>query len=549
MASRLRQEFVERGGIEVADVSVRAYPEETNFVVYVNAADFTKAAEIGNDLDSLVSTEVHPAFVVVRRASPEQVRATAAPPLKTGVQDIRATELVKLISARSRVSKVQPALYYKKDIRSSISAVTAGRHHLIFGRRGAGKTALLVEAMNQLNKDGALTCWVNVQTLRNESVDRVFLYVVEELLGAIVTRQRQSKLATSVARMADELYSRVAQLLNERDTSRIDAERLIPRISQLIQRFLEQSGARLFVFLDDFYYLPRSEQPRILDMLNSCVRESEAWLKVASIRHLTRWFQTSPPVGLQTVQDADLIDLDVTLQDPALAKEFLEGILEEYARRVGINHLGGLFNAKALDRLVLASGAVPRDYLVLASNTIIKAQSRSSARLVGAQEVNQAAGDAAAIKLQELEEDMAANIDVAERTVRALTLVRRFCLEETNYTYFLIDYRDKEENPSVYSVLTDLMDVRLVHLVDSSVSNPHAAGQRAEAFMLDLSQFSGSRLKQGIQVLDFQGGRLVARKTRSADPARVGGTPLQLIAILRVAPRLELSRFTELIPE
>lgn len=545
---RLRQEFQRRGGVDVVDVSVRAYPEETNYVVYVDSADLARAAEIGNQLDDLISEPSRPAFVVVRAASTEQLAARAPEPLRLGVADTRATELVKLISARSRVSKAQPSLYYIRDVRSSVSAVTAGRHHLIFGRRGAGKTALLVEAMRQLNEEGAITCWVNIQTLRNEPSERVFLYVVEEVVGAIITQLRTYRRESAVVKMAEDMYHAVSRLLSQRDTDRVEAERIIPRVSQLIRRFIEQDGSRLFIFLDDYYYLPRSDQPRILDMLNSCIRETQAWLKIASIRHLTRWFQTSPPLGLQTVQDANLIDLDVSLQDPVGAKSFLESILAEYARKVGIAHLGGLFNGKALDRLVLASGAVPRDYLVLASDSIVKAQARPSARLVGAQEVNQAAGDAAQIKIQELEEDMAADVGTAERTVSALSIVRRFCLEETNYTYFLVDFRDKEENSQAYSVLTDLMDVRLVHVVDASVSKPHAAGERSEAFMLDLSQYTGSRLKQGIRILDLQGGSIVARRTRSADPARIGNTPREIIAILRVAPRFELSRLSELLP-
>ena len=165
------------------------------------------------------------------------------------------------------------------------------------------------------------------------------------------------------------------------------------------------------------------------------------------------------------------------------------------------------------------------------------------AKLVGAQDVNQAAGEAMQIRIQELEEDMAANIESANRTIAALNTVRNWCLEERGYTYFLVDYRDKEENPGRYNVLTDLMSVRLVHLIDAGVSHAHAAGQRSEAFMLDLSQYSGLRLKQGIEIIDFESGQIVARRTRSATARRVGNTPREVIAILRVAPTLTLNHF------
>ena len=113
-------------------------------------------------------------------------------------------------------------------------------------------------------------------------------------------------------------------------------------------------------------------------------------------------------------------------------------------------------------------------------------------------EVNQAAGNAAQVKIQELEEDMASDVEAAEQTVRALDVVREFCLSEKSYTYFLVDFRDKEMNSHLYSILTDLMDARLIHVVDARVSNPNLAERRSEAVMLDLSQFSGSRLKQKV---------------------------------------------------
>jgi hypothetical protein len=155
--------------------------------------------------------------------------------------------------------------------------------------------------------------------------------------------------------------------------------------------------------------------------------------------------------------------------------------------------------------------------------------------------VNQAAGDAMGARIQELEEDMASNVHSADRTLDALKVVRNFCLEEKSYTYFLVSHRSKENDPRRYSTLTELLDVRLLHLIAASVSDSHEAGQRYEAYMLDLSQFSGARLKQGIQVLDFAGGKLVAHKTRSSAKARTGDSPLQVIAILRKAPNFDLS--------
>ncbi|WP_155128636.1 hypothetical protein [[Actinomadura] parvosata] len=547
--SFIRREFRDRGNIKVLDVEIRPYPDEINYIVFVEASDLPSAAQIGNDLDSEITTSEVRAFIIVRKAPPELVDKSSDP-IVNGVQDERASELTRLTSARSRVSEAQPSLSYIRDAHINLAAITTPRHHLIFGRRGAGKTALLVEARSTLPDDSVISCWVNVQTLRNEEPNRVFLHMIEEVLTAVVSRQQQVRAQSSISVAAVKLYERVGQMLALPENEESSVVRLIPEIQRTIKRFLSINGLRLFIFVDDFYYITRGQQPKLLDMLHGCIRDCDAWLKIASIRHLTRWYQSSPPLGLQTMHDADLLDLDVTLQDPEWAKKFLENILLQYAKHVGVPALSRLFHAAALDRLVLASGAVPRDYLILAGSSIEKAKRRPNAKLVGVQDVNQAAGDAAQVKVQELEEDMASNVQSAARTLEALRIVRSFCLDETSHTYFLISYREKEEFADRYNVLTDLLDLRLIHLVDGGVSDAHAAGHRLEAFMLDLSQFSGSRLKQGIRVLDFANGRMLSRKTKGAKVGgsdKSGDTPLKLIAILRTAPKFGLERLAHLV--
>ncbi len=536
---------------------MRSYPDETNYLVFVYEHDVPRAAELGNQLDDQLSRKEHRAFIVIRRASTEQLKVEAASkePLPQGVQDSRATELVHLISARSRVSEVQPSLAYVPNAEFNLSSVAATRHQLIFGRRGAGKSALLVEARRSLPSESTLTCWLNMQTYRNEPSNRVFVYVLDELLSQMVARAQQFPSGSMVPLTIATLYEQTRRLLVSLDISDRQAEILIPEMQRAVRRFIEISGMRIYIFLDDFYYLRRNDQPRLLDMLHGCVRDCDAWMKIASIRHLTRWFQSRPPLGLETIHDADHLNLDVTLQDPRRAKDFLENILTQYVRRVGVSALNRLFHGTALDRLVLASGAVPRDYLLLAGSAITKAQGRANAKLVGVQDVNQAAGDAAQVKLQELEEDMASNVDSAARTFEAFLRVRSFCLDLENHTYFLVGYGDKERFPECYNVLTDLLDVRLIHLLDAGVSDPHAAGHRFEAYMLDLSQFSGLRLKQGIRVLDFSRGTIISRQTRerqsserhnASSALRKGDTPLKAIAIMRAAPTFQLERFIDL---
>lgn len=543
--AELRKAF-DLGGVTVIQFEERSYPQEVHHIAYVRKTDLRGALVIASELD-LPEHDGVSEFLIVRPAPESMITeflgGTQQGPVRN-VHDERCSALISLVSARSRVSNVQPSLSYVPDARANLSAVTAARHQLIFGRRGAGKTALLVEARQRLEDRDALTSWANIQTYRRESPQRVVLYVLSEMLDSVIASRAvdgKSNVATTVA----TLSTRVHALLDAATTTATQVHDLIPRAQQALRNYLSAAGRPLYVFLDDLYYLPRADQPEVLDILHGITRDADVWLKVASIRHLTRWWQASPPLGLQSGQDAELIELDITLQDPAQAKNFLEGVLLAFAQNVGIPSLGRVFRAAALDRLVIASGAVPRDYLVLASSAIARAQRRPNARLVGVQEINQAAGDAAQSKLQELEEDMASNAGIAETTVAALKAVRTFCLEQEAYTYFLVGFRDREDRPADYTLLTDLMDVRLIHLIDSGVSDAHQAGHRSEAYMLDLSQYSGARLKQKVRVLDFADGHFISRETRSPKPARQARTAREFVAMLRAAPALELEWLQE----
>jgi hypothetical protein len=198
----------------------------------------------------------------------------------------------------------------------------------------------------------------------------------------------------------------------------------------------------------------------------------------------------------------------------------------------------------ALDRLVLASGGVPRDFMVLGSLAIQVARERSNAKTARVQDVNEAAGRNAQPKIQELEDDAASSIGSANASKEALTNLRSFLLDQRQTTYFRVDFRDKEAHQREYDLLQSLMDLRLIHLINSSVSDERLAGHRSEVYMLDLSQFASSRFKRNLKVLDFQNDHLVLKNTGAGSDLRPGDTPNKLLGILRRGPAFDLSAFT-----
>ncbi|HRX86211.1 MAG TPA: hypothetical protein P5572_14420 [Phycisphaerae bacterium] len=271
-----------------------------------------------------------------------------------------------------------------------------------------------------------------------------------------------------------------------------------------------------YILLDDLYQLRRAEQPRILDYLHSIAKDNRLWLKVGTIKHRSNWYlHTSPPLGLKLGDDADDIDLDVTLEKYSIAKTFLREILQNLSRSVGLPDDLRYLTDTGFDRLVLASGGVARDFLAIFRRSVTAARERGvdSTRggKVGAEDVNVAAGDYEPTKREELKRDVYREDESALDAI--FVRVRDFCLRVANCNCFLVD---KERGGPDVEGIHELVDLKLLHLIRSRVTVNTRAGRIYEAYMLDLSQYAGARKKRDLELVEFWHGE--KRKKRREKP-------------------------------
>lgn len=537
VAKEIKRAF-EDHGVSSPQIDIKSYPEEIVFVVFVDKADMNKAIGASAVADELMEGLDFNGFVIAKiRAASESVDKSKSVKYLT---DTRVEKCIQLMTSRARTSEGRPSLSYIKDAAGNISRIVAPRHYLVFGRRGAGKTALLLEAQTQMIENGATCCWVNIQTYRSLTAAEAFSWVIQKLVDKLRAGRSSSDQRLGVYDELDTLRERLNLEISSKNIDAASASRLVPEIQRVLQYFTNSTATRVFLFLDDFHYLGYSEQVDFLDLIHGVVRDTDTWIKISTIRHLSRWFSSAPVRGLQLGHDAESIDLDLSLQDPAKAKKFLERMAEAYARASGISTIHQIVSSDASDRLVLASGAVPRDYLTLCSAALSIARERKNARSGGKEDVAKASGQLAEAKISELQDDATSTEGSAADLLAALNRLRAFCLEEERWTFFRVATSDKEQHPKEYSLLQGLMDVRLVHLINSSVSDPHAAGVRSEAYMLDLSQFSSRRMKQKLHVIDFSDGAIALSETGVRKAPIRGTTSRGVIAILRRGPEFEL---------
>lgn len=444
-------------------------------------------------------------------------------------------------------------------------------HHVLYGRRGTGKSSLLRRAESSLRKAGHLAAWADQETYMGLSYPDVlvstladtFAQFAAQLRAAAPSRPKKKLWHSSKTdlseheRLASSLEVLVAQLLDlKREPSESEVEWTASSSAQLAatlsgdaslefakggasgkisrgrsstgssaattgvsQKFTASKAEHLekalttyraamqavtkqvpdaFVVLDDFYRLSVDDQPRIAGYFHRVVKDTGVWLKFGTIRYWTRLYSGAPPAtGLQAPHDVRELSLDRGLLDFKTSKKFLEEILSALAAECDVT-VSSLFTAGALDRLVLAAGGVPRDYIGLVSESIAAAKSRgvsakSGTERVIAEDVNEAAGRTVETKFNDLAEDAGAEASELRDLVVDLT---NHC-RKTRSACFLVDFRESD----LVARLNRLQTMRFVHAIDDNETLPDPQSSRYNVYVLDVSQLAAQRAWQ----VDFTG--------------------------------------------
>lgn len=488
-------------------------------------------------------------------------------------------QLLTLVEEAAR-STEEGVKHFVEPAPGTLQRAVNRRHHIIFGRRGSGKSSLLRKAGADLTVDRRPIASVNLEAFKGHSYPDVLISVLISTLNefqkwmdtaaihpatrttfwqrffgkpptrSAFSRKRTSALSTRLVAQiktletelhrTDEAEVRVVNGSEEGSTDAVSLEvgaksplgemkgdanatsskrdkreveekfkrsktdflhRHILEYQRLFTELREISGGDAYLFLDDLYHIRRADQAHVLDYFHRLAKDHNLWLKVGTIRHRTNWYvQGDPPIGMKIADDADEIDLDVTLEKYSLAKEFLTKVLSNFSIASGVGRLDRVLTDGALDRLVLACGGVARDFLSIFRRSVAVARERGGGtrgEKVGVEDVNKAAGEYDSIKREDFKRD---TLDDSSPLDGEFQKIRKFCLEKNNTNCFLLD---KEQQHTEVDLIHELVDLKLVHLVRSRVTVSGRRGKIYEGYMLDLSQYAGARKRRELEIVEF----------------------------------------------
>ncbi len=365
--------------------------------------------------------------------------------------------------------------------------ITQPANHAILGRRGVGKSSLVLLGVRRLLASGHHPVWLDMQPYRGRADVRSIAEILREIL----------QLARHGLKGTNQNLASALQILDgtleRRNFSEDDLKSVLPRIREEIRTFTRTMQSRLYVFLDDAHLVSPELQPLLFDAVYAVLKGAGGWLNVAGVKHLTVLYDSGRRIGLQMPNDAQPIDLDLTLTDPPAARDHLVAILEQFLKSCGIRRRISLIPDAAIERLVWCSAGVPRDFLWLFQTALQHALQNRRGR-IGVQEVNLSVGEFAQDKMTELAEDSTENSDDLRELLENL---QHECLDELRSNSFLVKFAPRNRG---YDLLQKLMDLRLIHLLHPSIT-PGKAGERYEAYLLDYSFYTGVRRRHGLKEL------------------------------------------------
>ncbi len=428
------------------------------------------------------------------------------------------------------------------DVSKALNDIVARQNHVVFGRRGCGKTLLLNAAEGNVDPSIRII-YINCEDYKQHSFPNVLIEILDKLFSELEKhltgwfgRKRKSRELVSQIRKdlnalkegADEkdvkIKETTATEYKSEDALKVDAKGiklgteevtaqkaaieqeysrhdskihqlnlLLPRLKDRVKEFFELSSEvkSVFIELDDFYHLNRTMQPHVADYIHRLCKDVPLYFKFATLRHASTLYadRENQPTGAQERHDYQPINVDFTLAEFPKTSEQLRRILFRFGQKAGMDEgeINGLFMGEGFQRLVLASGGVPRDFLSLLLEAL--APKAAGQERVGKDDVRLLSLNVFQRRIEELKAD--SEQQDQDALLRGIYAIRKFSTDKKINIFLVADQVLQEQN-GVRELLNRLLDYRIIHSVSSAITHKSVPGT-FQAFMIDIGAYANLR--------------------------------------------------------
>lgn len=449
-------------------------------------------------------------------------------------------KLISYIEENTRADKVSGIEFI--DPRNFKSRVIGKQNYVVFGRRGAGKSTLLKTITDS---DERIRVYINLEDYKDITFPNIIIKILIAFYSNLISGLnkeksiakprrfiRTNKLIKSIKKLIKELESKLiapdsyaerkkkvykqedsitgglnykgAKIgASAKENSELESEFSweIDKLNELktsldinkarIEEIIKFRGKQIILIFDDFYFIPKKIQPFLLDYFHRLTKSNELYLKIGTIKHRSHlYFQSEKSyIGMEMNADIYDIDLDYTLDKWNDLKNFKRDLINESIRasKSSIEILD-IFNEQSFNQLCIASGGVPRDFLVLFIKCCQLLNDKK--KKITVPDVRETAIQNYVNKKSALEKDSSDDSNILEACINYLRDTV-FSLKRTNV--FLIENESLNREDEVKQILRELIDLRFLHVIDNNTSAAPSDGKRYSAYLLDVSLYDNGR--------------------------------------------------------
>ena len=490
---------------------------------------------------------------------------------KVKMDNTDLTKVLRFIEENMRVTE-QTSIEYL-DSQGVMDRLKIKQNHIVFGRRGSGKSLLLKSLRNFADVE---CISVNLEDFKDISFPNSIIqvqktivkqlipkvssayswYSIDRLKKTLPLKRRLNKQIKSLDHHLShpDIYDQEVkekrsrkgtakakkkafggegegtfEASNESELSKqLKVDKLdilkndLSNIKELFSDVANHIGKNIFLILDDFYFIRKDEQPYFIDFFHRVSKNIPLYLKVATIQHRSKlYIQDESYVGVELPHDAQPIYLDYSLQDFDRLVSFKRQLLAHINQKAGVEvDYNSLITDNAFRFLCLASGGVPRDFFSL---LISLEPLFGGGKSVSKPNVIEKAIENVKNKMDTLKKDASDEEVLLEHYLR---LIRAEIIENKKWNAFLLSNSEVQKHPQINQAIKELVDLRFIHLVNPNTSASNSDGTRYSAYMLDIGLFPNSNPR------DFQ----------QVEPGQTDDKHRQ--DKIRSAPKLDLGSFS-----
>jgi hypothetical protein len=464
-------------------------------------------------------------------------------------------QLKVLITENLRIQESTDGNIPYIDAGGVLALVRAKQNHVVFGRRGCGKTLLLRTSRTDL-KPTTKVVYLNCEEFKHHTFPNVLIEILDAVFLELETKRRswfggKKALAKTIAdirkdleqyRLSPDEQVAAIKALEQHSTSMNrnaginakaaplgagasfaevigsnseiekqytvvqskidDLHRFLPSAKRKLKEFFQASTVadNVYLQLDDFYHLRRTDQPQVVDYIHRLCKELPLWFKIATLRHSSVLYveRNGQPIGAQERHDYQPINVDFTLEDFKKTVQQNYTILEQFAdaSEISKKSLKAIFKGDGFTRLVLAGGGVPRDVLSI----FLEMLGGTKDNRIGKDDVRFLSLSTLERRIEDLKKD--SQSDEQDNLLRGIHAIREFCLGSKN-NVFCIEESVIREDASMKTLIYKLLDYRIIHSVASGFTHKTKLGAY-RAFAIDVGCYAYMRKLHGKMIeIDF----------------------------------------------